>query len=126
MQTRNILSGALILLVLAGAALAADITGTWSGTTSMGDNQFTLIYNFKQDGGKLTGTVVGPQGDPLPIVEGKVEGDKVGFAVNVDMNGNTAKFVSSGTIKGEEIAITTKVENGADFPPMSITLKRSK
>ena len=119
-------------MVLAGAALAADITGVWSGTMSMGDNQITLTYNFKQDGNKLTGTVVGPQGDPLALVDGKVDGDKVGFAVNVDMNGNVAKFVSSGTIvssgttKGEEIAITTKVENMPDFPPMSITLKRTK
>ena len=133
MQTRNILSGALILLsgalilqVLAGAALAADITGVWSGTTSMGDNQFTLTYNFKQDGAKLTGTVVGPQGDPLPLVDGKVDGDKVSFTVSVDMNGNVAKFISSGTIKGDEIAIATKVENMADFPPMSIILKRTK
>ena len=126
MHRSHILSGALLLLVLAGAALAADITGVWSGTASMGDNQFTLTYNFKQDGGKLTGTVTGPEGDPRPLVEGKVEGDKVGFAVNVDMNGDIAKFVSSGTIKGDEIAITTKVENGPDFPPISMTLKRAK
>jgi hypothetical protein len=126
MQTRNILSAALILMVLAAAAMAADITGAWSGTASMGDNQITLTYNFKQDGDKLTGTVVGPQGDPLPLVDGKVDGDKVAFAVNVDMNGNNAKFVSTGTIKGEEIAITTKVENNSDFPPIQITLKRAK
>jgi hypothetical protein len=130
MQTRNILSGVLMVLVLAGAALAADITGVWSGTASMGDNQFTLTYNFKQDGAKLTGTVVGPQGDPLPLVDGKVDGDKVSFAVSVDMNGNVAKFISTGTHQskdgGDEIAMTTKVENNTDFPPMSITLKRTK
>jgi opacity protein-like surface antigen len=125
MQKRNILSGAVILLVLAGAALAADITGAWSGTMSMGDNSFTLTYSFKQDGDKLSGTVTAPQGDPLPLVEGKVDGDKVSFAVKVDMNGNATKFVSSGTIKGDEIAITTKAE-GVDFPPNSMTLKRTK
>lgn len=115
-----------MLAVLAGAVFAADITGTWSGTLSMGDNQFPLTYNFKQDGDKLTGTVVGPQGDPLPLVEGKVDGDQLTFAVKVDMNGDTAKFVSTGTIKGEEIALTTKVEKGPDFPPSTMTLKRTK
>ena len=126
MQKSRILSGAAILWILTGAALAADVTGAWSGTMSMGDNQFTLTYTFKQDGDKLSGTVVGPQGDPLPLVEGKVDGDKISFAVKVDMNGDTAKFVSTGTIKGEEIAITTKAEGGPGFPPSSMTLKRTK
>ena len=115
-----------MLAVLAGAALAADITGTWSGTLSMGDNQFTLTYNFKQDGDKLTGTVVGPQGDPLPLVDGKVDGDQVTFAVNVDMGGEAARFASTGTIKGDEIMLNTKVEKGPDFPPSTMTLKRAK
>ena len=126
MQRNSILSSILILCVLAGAALAADITGAWSGNMTFGDNQITLSYTFKQDGAKLTGTVTGPDGNSLPLVDGKVDEDKVNFAVNVDMNGNTAKFVSSGTIKGDEIAITTKVEGNSDFPPNSMTLKRTK
>jgi hypothetical protein len=125
MQQRNILTGAVMLLIFAGAALA-DITGAWSGNLTMGDNQLTLTYNFKQDGAKLTGTVITPQGDPIPLVDGKVDGDKVSFAVKVDMNGTPAKFLSSGTIKGEEITITTTAETGSDFPPISLTLKRSK
>lgn len=126
MQRRNILSSAVILLVLASTALAADITGAWSGNLTMGDNQFTLTYNFKQDGAKLTGTVMAPQGDPIPLLDGKVDGDKVSFAVKVEMNGAPAKFITSGTIKGEEITITTTGEAGSDFPPVSVTLKRSK
>jgi opacity protein-like surface antigen len=126
MQRQNILSSALILVILSGAALAADITGSWSGTMSMGDNQFTLTYNFKQEGGTLTGSVVTPNGDALPLSEGKVDGDKLSFAVKTEMNGGTVKFVSSGTIKGEEITITTKSEGGGhDFPETPVTLKRT-
>jgi hypothetical protein len=126
MRVPNILSSALILVVLSGAALAADITGSWSGTMSMGDNQITLTYSFKQEGGNLTGSVVPPQGDALPLSEGKVDGDKVSFAVKVEMNGSTVKFVSSGTIKGEEITITTKADGGHDFPDTPMTLKRTR
>ena len=91
----------------------------------MGDNPFTLTYAFKQDGEKLTGTVTGPQGDPLPLNAGKVVGDKISFFVNVDMGGTPAKFSSEGTIKGDEISLTTKSEGGPDFgPPM--VLKRVK
>jgi hypothetical protein len=130
MQRRNILSSApilvtLILIVMSATALAADITGSWSGILSMGDNQITLTYNFKQEGGTFTGSVVHPNGDPLPLSEGKVEGDKISFAVKTEMDGGTVKFVCSGTIKGDEIKITTKAEGGHDFPETPMTLKRT-
>jgi len=92
----------------------------------MGDQPFTLTYAFKQDGEKLTGTVTGPQGAPLPLNGGKIAGDKISFSVNVDMGGNPAKFVSEGVIKGEEITLTTKMEGGQDFGGGPMTLKRVK
>jgi len=124
MMTRTLGTGILFLL-LATAAWAADVTGTWKGEVSTPDgNSFTLTYNFKQDGAKLTGTVLGPQGDPLPLDNGKVEGDKISFSVKVDMNGGTV-FSSEGTINGDAITLKTKAEGGdMDFPPM--TLKRQK
>ena len=124
MMTRTLGTGILFLL-LATVAWAADVTGTWKGEVSTPDgNSFTLTYNFKQDGAKLTGTVLGPQGDPLPIDNGKVDGDKISFSVKVDMNGGTV-FSSEGTINGDEITLKTKADSGdMDFPPM--TIKRQK
>lgn len=118
---------AVLLAVLAGAAVAADITGNWTGSMSMGDNQFTLTYNFKQDGEKLTGTVTGPQGNPLTLNDGKVQGDKLTFFISFEGPNGTMKIVNEGTIKGEEITLTTKMEGGQGFPDMPpMTLKRSK
>ena len=126
-MTRRILfATAVICAIFCCAALAADISGNWSGTMQMGDQPFTLTYAFKVDGEKLTGTVTGPQGDPLPLNEGKIAGDKVSFSVKVDMGGNPAKFVSEGVIKGEEITLTTKMEGGQDFGGGPMTLKRVK
>ena len=124
MITRRLGTGILFLL-LATAAWAADVTGTLKGEVSTPDgNAFTLTYSFKQDGAKLTGTVLGPQGDPLPIDNGKVEGGKISFSVKVDMNGGTV-FSSEGTINGDEITLKTKADSGdMDFPPM--TIKRQK
>src|SRR3954462_14262008 len=102
MTRRNVFLTAVSSAIFCLAALSADISGNWSGTMQMGDQPFTLTYAFKQDGEKLTGTVTGPQGDPLTLKEGKIAGDKVSFFVNVDMGGNAAKFVSEGVIKGEE------------------------
>jgi len=124
MRRRTLALAAGVLLLLAGAALAADITGTWAGQLSGPDgNGFTLTYSFKQDGEKLTGSVAGPQGDPLPLEEGKVQGDKVSFSVRVEFNGGT-KFTSEGTIKGEEITLSTKSDSGDALG--SITLKKQK
>ena len=126
-MTRRILfATAVICAIFCCAAFAADISGNWSGNMQMGDQSFPLTYAFKQDGEKLTGTVTGPQGAPLPLNDGKITGDKLSFSVNVDMGGNAAKFLSEGVIKGEEITLTTKMEGGQDFGGGAMTLKRVK
>src|ERR1017187_4364210 len=126
LMTRRILfATAVLCAIFAGAALAADISGNWSGTLQMADNPFTLTYAFKQDGEKLTGTVTGPGGEPLPLNDGKVVGDKVSFNVKVDMGGNPATFRSEGIVKGDEITLTTKSEGGPDCGG-PVILKRVK
>jgi opacity protein-like surface antigen len=122
MQRRIFLACAVLMTAMAGAALAADITGNWTGAS----DQFTLKFVFKQNGETLTGNVIGPQGDPLPITDGKVQGDKLSFTVKVDMGGNSMKITHEGTIKGDEISLTTKVEGGDDFGGGPMTLKREK
>ena len=101
---------------------AADLTGVWSGNivTPGGDN-FQLTFTFKQDGVKLTGAVSGPQGDPVQITEGNVDGDKIFFIVS--LNGMTIKH--DGVVSGDTIKLTTKSDSG-DFPGGAMTLTRTK
>jgi hypothetical protein len=123
-MTRRILfATAVLCAIFAGAALASDISGNWTGTLQAGDNPVALTFEFKQDGEKLTGTVTGP-GGPLALNDGKVTGDKISFYMQTDMNGSPTKFMTEGTIKGEEITITIKAEGGPDFGPT--VLKRAK
>ena len=103
------------LALLAVSAWAADITGTWIGSMSTGNGDFSLTYTFKQDGDKFTGTVTGPQGDPMPLINCKLDGDKITFAVKVDMGGNAATFTSKGTVKGDEMTVNTTNDAGMDF-----------
>jgi hypothetical protein len=111
-------------LLLASAAWAADVTGTWKGDLATRDGDtFSLTYTFKQNGAKLTGTVLTPHGE-VPIDNGSVAGDKVSFSVKVDVNGGTV-FLSEGAIHGDEIALKIKAESSdMDLPP--ITIKRQK
>jgi len=115
MQRRRFALLSFLFAVLAVAAWAADITGAWTGSMSGGNGDFSLTYNFKQDGDKFTGSVTGPQGDPMPLIDCKLDGDKISFAVKVDMGGNTATFSSKGTIKGDEITLTTTNDAGMEF-----------
>jgi hypothetical protein len=112
------------LLVVFGAKplfAASDMTGKWTTTMKAPDgSDFSLTVDFKQDGAKLTGTVTGPQGDPLAIDNGKIDGDKFSFTVSF----NNTTITHEGTINGDEIKMSTKSDNGG-MPPMDMTLKRS-
>src|SRR5260370_42312522 len=103
MTRRILLPTVLLCIIFAGVALAADISGNWSGTMQMGDNPISLTYAFKQDGEKVTGSVTTPHGDAIPLSDGKIAGDKISFYVQGDMGGTPAKFSSEGLIKGGEI-----------------------
>lgn len=119
------LAAMLIALLWTSAAWASDVNGKWTGQMAGPDgNGFEISFTFKQDGAKLTGTVQGPQGDPIEIVDGKVDGDKISFVVKIDANGGMT-ITHDGVISGDEIKLNSKVEGG-EFPPGSMTLKRVK
>ena len=115
--------GVVVLCATATAfAFAPDMTGTWTGELKGpdGGGGFQLSFVLKQEGDKLTGSVEGPQGEPIAISNGKVDGDK--FSFDVSFNGMTISH--SGTFSGDEAKMTTKSSSG-EFPESEMTLKRS-
>jgi hypothetical protein len=120
------LAAVLVALLWAGAAWATDVSGTWTGQMAGPDGSggFEISFTFKQAGDKLTGTVQGPQGDPIEITDGKVDGDKISFVVKIEANGGM-KITHDGAVSGDEIKLNSKVEGG-EFPAGSMTLKRVK
>jgi len=123
MKKKMMAMGVVAMVVLGAAlAVAADATGKWTADMKTPDgSSFQLTFNFKQDGAKLTGNVLGPQGDPMDISNGKVDGDKLYFEVS--FNGATIKH--DGVINGDEIKMTTKSDD-PNFPGGELTLKRGK
>src|SRR5687768_3718096 len=93
--------------LLAGVAFAADVTGKWTATVPGRDGQTReVVYNLKAEGDKLTGTTTGFRGQDLPIVDGKIDGDKVSFSTKVEFNGNSMTFLYKGTVSGDELKLT--------------------
>jgi len=80
-------------------AAIADLNGKWAGKLVLGDgSEYPLLYNFKVDGDKLTGTALTPDGD-VQIANGKTDGTTFSFSVTtsgMDIP-HTGKFYGDST-----------------------------
>jgi hypothetical protein len=112
----------LISFALTLSAVAAGIDGKWQAKfdTPVGEQHYT--YDFKSDGGKLTGTAANDMGS-TEIKEGVIEGDTISFVENLDFNGNAIHIQYKGTISGDEIKFVRKV---GDFATEEFVAKRDK
>jgi hypothetical protein len=123
MNYRKLLATAAALALLPLAALAADISGTW--TTSF-DSQVgvqSYTYTFVVKGTAVTGTFKSANGEGA-ITEGKLEGDKLTFVENMNYQGQALKITYSGTVvSADEIKFSRDVggQGGETF-----TAKRAK
>lgn len=108
----------LICCFLASFAAIADFSGMWTGTLKTDTGEvYLLLYNFKVDGDKLTGTAKTPKGD-LPIDDGKITGTDFKFTVTLgDMEiEHTGKFYDD----------SVSVDIAADGAKAHTTLLRKK
>ena len=80
---------------------AADIDGKWAGKydPGVGGALMNMEYTFKAEGNVLTGTTVGGSEDErIPLLDGKIEGNRISFALNVDLAGQELKFNYTGEL----------------------------
>jgi uncharacterized protein (DUF2147 family) len=130
-MTKKLLFAMTILLAVAMAAMAADVSGKWTyeqaGRNGGPARQVTIT--LKAEGNALTGTVpgFGRGGDTqdVAITNGKVDGDKVYFEVKREFNGNSFVTKYEGTVNGDEmkLKITRTTQNGERTD--EVTAKRS-
>ncbi|HVW15224.1 MAG TPA: hypothetical protein VHB54_15440 [Mucilaginibacter sp.] len=84
MKRKFFIPAALLSCFLFVMAVVADLNGKWKGTIKTPDgNELEVVYNFKADGDKLTGTAESPAGS-VSIDDGKIAGDTFSFKVTVD------------------------------------------
>lgn len=95
---------------LTSLLFAADITGKWTSDSGGGPR---WVFNFKSDGGKVTGTMVGSDGKERPINEGKLEGDAISFSVDSEWQGEPVKLLVTGKVSGDEMELRIDRDDGA-------------
>jgi hypothetical protein len=105
---------ATIFAAISMCAAAADVTGKWIAQVPGRDNQTReVVFNFKAEGAKLSGTMSGPQGADIAISDGKVDADAIAFSVKLEFNGNSMVRNYSGTVSGDEIKMKSQTQRGA-------------
>jgi hypothetical protein len=114
---RKTLSVLVVLLLIAVAALAADVNGTWKGSMQGPNGASDVTLKLKAEGTTLSGTI-NAMGTDYKIENGKIDGDKISFETNPDFG----KIIHTGTVNGDEMKLTVKVMD----QEMPLVLKRVK
>jgi hypothetical protein len=86
----------LSVLLFAGVALAADVTGTWTANVELAAGGGSPKLELKQSGETLTGTYHGQFGEAA--IKGTVKGNKVEFSFGTD----AAQAKYSGTLESDK------------------------
>jgi hypothetical protein len=112
-MTKKLLFVTTVLLALAFAASAADVSGKWVfEQPGRGGNPVKVTLTLKAEGGKLTGNVSRPGRDgnamETAITDGKVDGNNVSFKTT--MQGGGGQFTSeyTGTLSGDDLKLTVQ------------------
>jgi len=85
-------------------AAITGLNGKWAGKIEIGGTEYPLLYNFKVDSNKLTGTALTPEGD-VSITNGKTDGTTFSFSIatsGMDI-AHTGKFYGDSTAIDLEI-----------------------
>ena len=112
---------ALALVLAAAPAFAADIDGKWTGSIDTPGGAIAITYTFKSEGATLTGSSLGPDGSPLPIKNGKVDGNKISFAQDIDFGQGPITFNYTGTVSPTDL----KLHSSFMDQPIDIALKKA-
>ena len=100
------------MLLVAVPVQAADVDGKWTGSLDTPNGAVNIGFNFKADGAALTGTNTGPDGNEIPIKNGKIDGNKISFDVDLDFGGMKFTLSYKGEVSSDQIKLT------ADFMGM--------
>jgi enterochelin esterase-like enzyme len=112
MKSTTMIPLGVALGLLLQAAGAADITGQWHAEFDSRRGKQKIQFEFKADGGKLTGKTLSQAGGEtreLEIQEGKLEGDALSFVQVLNFQGNEMRVTYTGTVGADGIAFTRKV-----------------
>jgi len=122
----NVALATFLILALAVAVFAQAVDGKWEAKQTTQRGEVTTTFEFKNAGGKVTGTMTrgGGQGQPIEIKNGKLEGNKLTFEVAQPGRGggDPVTITYTGMVAADAIKFTTAGGRG----PQEIEAKKVK
>ena len=110
----------LLLLIFSTAVNAQALDGSWKGKMTTPNGDFELVFTFKVNADSLNGNVASEMGT-LPIENGKINGNKFSFDVNV----NGQVFSHEGVLNGDTVKLSFPMMDGQQMT-LSRVVEESK
>ena len=131
---KTVVSLFVLLAMVCGVALAADISGKWVAERKMKtpDGEERTISStmiLKADGATLTGTITtsmgGGEGRSVEIQDGKIDGNKISFTTTQPgRQGGEMKMKWEATVDGNEMKGTQAREGAPEGRSFPFTAKK--
>ena len=109
--------------LVAFSAQAADITGDWRATVITAAGQKDYTYTFRQDGGRLIGTVRSQDG-VVAISNGYINAKTITFTENITVEGRRAVLEYTGELVSDSEIRFKRVGTGAASPTVQFVATR--
>jgi hypothetical protein len=110
-----------LLLLASVPAFSADIDGKWSGSVDTPNGPIDVHYTFKAEGTKLTGSTTNAMDNSeIPLKNGKIDGDKVAFSLDIDFGAGPTTFNYTGVLSGKDLKLHSEFMG----MPIDFTLKK--
>jgi len=114
-------------LSLAGILQAAeDPTGTWTWTTTRGEQKREVTLKLKLEGDKLTGSMPGRNNTEIAITDATYKDGDISFIVTREFNNNKFTTKYTGKVSGDAIKGKTETESSREKRSQDWEAKRSK
>jgi len=122
---------ALSLVVLSLPAMAEDVGGKWNASMETDQGAFSMVFDFTIEGDVLKGTITNDFTGATPIVDGKLEGNKLSFKTSFEGGPGGAMTISyTGVLEAEKITLKMGLDGadaaaagagGFEIPPLTLT-----
>jgi len=93
-----------------------DLSGRWTGTFNRNGTAVTLVLNLKSSDNHVTGVLVDPGGNQMPIQEWKLEGEQLVFTVSAKEHGHSRTDHFVGVVEGDLIRLLQRNNQKYDPP----------
>ena len=128
---KRMMAAALVAVCVGAPAVAradekANPTGTWKWTIEFGGQSREGTCKLKLEDGKLTGTVLGRNGQETPIEDGKYKNGEVSFKVVRERDGQKFTVKYHGKVSGDSLKGQIEFEREGNSQSMDWDAKRAK